>query len=174
MVFIMDIQFNNDLLMFLKLAKFLGVEFRSQIPTDKIVFNQTQLDFNIAKLTQTAAEYYKDLSSNIFALKDLGIESSHDFLRFQTKQLWYKDNVSYNAPSLFSPEYDFWFAKQLNKLFTDESNSHTWSKESFLTLVFIELKQMIVRPTSTTLLSEILLSQNSNSLVKDTLNNEAN
>lgn len=170
----MSIQFNKDLVMLLKLAKFMGVEFYCPIQTTKISFSQQQLSFKISKPTQSASEYYKELSKNIDSLSELGITSSHDFLRFQTKHIWYKDIESYCAPSLFSPEYDLWFVNHLDKLFTDDANYQNWCKETFLTLMFTELKQMIIRPTSETVLTDILALQHSNPLVRDTLANKSN
>lgn len=160
--------------MLLKLANFMGVQFRCQVEADKTAFSRAQLDFTVSKQTQTASEYYSELSSNVEALKTLGLASGYEFLRFQTKQLWYKDISTYHAPALFTPEYNLWFAKQLNKLFDDEANTGNWSKAAFLTAMFSELKQMIIKSTADNALLDIFALQNSNPLVKDTLNNNAN
>lgn len=129
--------------MFINLAAFMDVNLQSSIGDNYLDFLSKGLDFTVVLPNQDANAFYKNLSQNPDKLKVLGLTQSNDFLRFQTKQLWYRDSTIYSAPELFDAEYDLWFANQLNRLFDDQVLKGEFKKTQFLKTMFSDLKQRI-------------------------------
>lgn len=129
--------------MFLQLAAFMDVNLQSSISDNVKDFLSKGLEFTVVMPNQDAMSFYKKLAQNPEKLKILGLANSSDFLRFQTKQLWYRENTNYSAPKLFDVEYDFWLAEQLNKLFDDQVLKGDFQKTLFLKAIFSDLKQRI-------------------------------
>lgn len=129
--------------MFIQLASFMDVNLHSSVSENFMDFMTKKLDFTVAKPSQDAMSFYTNLSQNPEKLKLLGLTKSSDFLRVQTKQLWYRENINYVAPKLFDAEYDHWFATQLNKLFDDQVLKGDFQKTQFLKAMFADLKQRI-------------------------------
>lgn len=129
--------------MFINLANFMDLKFHSPVSENFVDFMSKGLDFTVAFPDQNAMAFYKNLSENPEKLKILSLQNSSDFLRFQTKQLWYRDNNTYVAPELFDSEYDLWFANLLNMLFDDKVLKGDFKKTLFLKAAFSDLKQRI-------------------------------
>ena len=129
--------------MFIQLASFMDVNLHSSVSENFMDFMTRKIDFSVAMPTQDAMSFYANLSQNPEKLKLLGLTKSSDFLRVQTKQLWYRENADDVAPVLFDAEYDLWFSQQLNKLFDDQVLKGDFQKVQFLKAMFADLKQRI-------------------------------